>query len=128
MAQLCLVLFLHSGNVTASGTAMDQHDKHRVNMFTCPVCDYRASKSSVNARKALQEHIRRSAATDPLHRIWKEVFYAQCFPWGRRGARAQQQQHKPCASDIVEVIKRVYGDNWGAICEIAFGSGAGVTV
>jgi hypothetical protein len=126
MAQLPLVLSLHSGDVTASGTAMDQHDKHRLKTFTCPVCDYRASKSSVNARKALQEHIRRTAATDPLHRIWKEVFYSQCFPWGGGGARAQQ--HAPCASDIVEVIKRVYGNKWGHKCEIAFSSSAGVTV
>ena len=112
--------------MTVSGTAMDQRDKHRVSMFRCPVCDYRASKSSVNARKALQEHIRRTASIDPLHRIWKEVFYAQCFPWG--GGCARAQQHTPCASDIVEVIKRVYGDNWGAKCELAFSSGAGLTV
>jgi hypothetical protein len=124
MAQLRLVLSLHSGNVT--DTAMDQHDKHRVDMLTCPVCDYRASKSSVNARKALQEHIRRTAANDPLHRIWKEVYYAQYFPWG--GSCAKAQQHAPCASDIVRVIKRVYGDQWGAKCELAFGSGAGMTV
>lgn len=105
---------------------MEQHDRARVHMSKCPVCDYKASKSSVNARKALQEHIRRSAATDPLHRIWKEVYYTRYFPWG--GGCAKAQQHAPGASDIVEVIKRVYGDQWSAKCELAFGCGAGVTV
>ena len=105
---------------------MEQHDRSRVHMATCPVCDYRASTSSVNARKALQEHIRRTAATDPLHRIWKEVYYAQHFPWG--GGCAKARQHVPRASDIVQVIKRVYGDQWGRKCELAFSSGAGVTV
>eukprot|EP00953_Heterococcus_sp_UTEX-ZZ885_P002928 2109-Heterococcus_DN1.PRE.2 len=107
---------------------MEQHDRLRVDTFKCPVCDYGASKSSVNARKALQEHIRRSAVIDPLHRIWKEAYYTQFFPWGSC-AREQQQQHRsPSASDIITVIKRVYGDEWGIKCERAFGSGAGVTV
>jgi hypothetical protein len=105
---------------------MEQHDRLSVKTFMCPVCDYGASKNSVNARKALQEHIRRSAAIDPLHRIWKEVYYVQYFSWG--GCAKQPQHRSPCASDIVTVIKRVYGDEWGAKCERAFGSGAGVAV
>jgi hypothetical protein len=105
---------------------MEEHDRMRVDTFKCPVCDYGASKSSVNARKALQEHIRRSAVMDPLHRIWKEVYYTQFFRWG---SCAKEQQHRiPCASDIVTVIKRVYGDEWGSKCERAFGSGGCVTV
>jgi hypothetical protein len=99
---------------------MEQHDRSRVDMFKCPVCDYGASKSSVNSRKALQEHIRRSAAIDPLHQIWKDVYYTRYFHWG--GSAKEQEQRSPCASDIVKVIKRVYGDEWGSKCERAFDS------
>jgi hypothetical protein len=102
---------------------IEQHDRVRVKNYNCPVCSYCASEYSVNKRKALQEHIRRAAAADPLHRIWKEVYYAQHFQWG-----GCAKQPAPCASEIVAVIKRVYGDDWGTKCEQAFSSGSGVTV
>jgi hypothetical protein len=100
---------------------MEQLDRMRLDTCTCPVCTYNAKKDSVNSRKALQEHIRRSAAVDPLHRIWKDVYYAQYFQWGGCVKRPA-----PCASDVVQVITRVYGDDWGSKFEQAFGSGNAV--
>jgi hypothetical protein len=102
---------------------MEQHDRSRIQNYHCPVCSYGANQDSVNRRKALQEHIRRAAAIDPLHRIWKDVYYAQHFHWG-----GCAKQTTPGASEIVAVIKRVYGDDWGSKCEQAFSSGSGVTV
>jgi hypothetical protein len=102
---------------------MEQHDRMRVSSYSCPVCTYEANKDSVNRRKALQEHIRRAAVVDPLHRIWKDVYYAQHFHWG--GCADRQP---PCASEIVAVIKRVYGEEWGIKCEHAFRSGPSVIV
>jgi hypothetical protein len=101
---------------------MEQHDRMRVSTHNCPVCSYAARDDSVNKRKALQEHIRRAAAVDPLHRIWKDVYYAQHFRWG-----GCAKLPAPCASDIVAVIKRVYGESWGSKCELALAVGTGMT-
>jgi hypothetical protein len=97
---------------------MEQLDRMNINNHKCPVCSYQAKRNSVNARKALQEHIRRAAAADPLHKIWRDVYYTRYFNWG-----GCVESPAPCASDIVKVIKRVYGDDWGYKCEQAF-SGA----
>jgi hypothetical protein len=51
----------------------------RVSSYSCPVCSHEANKDIVNRRKALQEHIRRAAVVDPLHRIWKDVYNIQHF-------------------------------------------------
>jgi hypothetical protein len=100
---------------------MEQHDRMRLDNHNCPVCSYATKKDSVNQRKALQEHIRRAAAVDPLHRIWKDVYYALYFSWG-----GSAKPPAPCARDIVDVIKRVYGDHWGSKCELAFNSSVNV--
>jgi DNA repair exonuclease SbcCD ATPase subunit len=94
---------------------MQQLDKMRVNQHKCPVCSYGVKKNSVNARKALQEHIRRAAVVDPLHGIWKDAHYSQHFCWG-----GCVKPSVPVASDIINAIKRVYGEDWGRKCEQAF--------
>jgi hypothetical protein len=109
--------YLYIPNQNSMNEQTEQQDRMHLNNHNCPVCSYAAKKGSVNRRKALQEHIRRAAAVDPLHRIWKDVYYARYFHWG-----GCAKPTAPCASDIIDVIKRVYGDDWGRKCEQAFSS------
>jgi hypothetical protein len=93
---------------------MEQQDRECIAHHQCPVCHYGAKTSCMNARKALQEHIRRSS--DPLHRMWREVFYRKYYPHGGN----MITNREPCADDIITAIKRVYGDQWGSKCEEGF--------
>src|SRR6476646_11984890 len=90
-----------------SSTTYEQ-DKVTISAFICPVCG-KASTGQVDKRRALQEHIRRSAAICIVHRVWREEWYSKHFMKG--GDRQKQNVN---AESIKAMIRKAYGEEWGS--------------
>jgi hypothetical protein len=88
-------------------TSVASHnDKAAIDAHMCPVCG-KATRGQVDKRRALQEHIRRSALTCLEHKAWKDEWYSAFFIKG--GNRRQQTIS---VESIKESIRKAYGEEW----------------
>jgi hypothetical protein len=83
-----------------------EQDKAAITTHSCPVCG-KTSTGQVDQRRALQEHIKRSAATCIAHRAWREEWYSKHFIKG--GDRQKQNVN---AERIKDMIRKAYGEEW----------------
>jgi hypothetical protein len=83
-----------------------EQDEAAIREHVCPVCA-RASTGQVDRRRALQEHIKRSARHCIPHRLWRDEWYSKHFI---RGGDRQKQNVN--ADSIKDMICKAYGKDW----------------
>jgi hypothetical protein len=81
------------------------NDKACIARNECPICS-NGSRSGVNPRRALQEHLRR--CSDAKHKIWYTEHYKSHFVRGGD----MTPRHETTIDDIKAAIARSFGNAW----------------
>jgi hypothetical protein len=72
----------------------------------CPICCDGPRRAQINARRALQEHLR--ASKDPAHMVWREAGnYQKHF---RRGGNMCTKT--ATSEDVLKSIEHAFGKQW----------------
>jgi hypothetical protein len=84
---------------------MDDNDIVCIARNECPMCK-NGSRSGVNPRRALQEHLRESK--DAKHTLWYTEHYKRHFVRGGD----MTPKHETTADDIKAAIEHSFGSAW----------------